>query len=395
MDAMVVNPTEPPATSATPCMVAEVEMLQSDLRLLMRHAARRRDRSVRMPQPEAISGYAGLLAARPADIAADPAKLQGLYEAVDALTACVAPANVNSIRLTCAYLKCSDMGALAPGVQRDAWWVRWLNYAANAIGIIAFVLAVMLLIFVDEGRRNVQNLQAHHDKFLELVTAANDLRAGGQANGGAPAELWCRQDGETPPEHAPHNIQEIALCNQMKDVLVKQGLDYVAIRNWNAEAERLTRLSPLDWFRREYLPPEQDAIPSREQWQTTELRTAIAMSALTGFIIPLLLGFVGANISLLRVIDDRICTWTLESRDGHIALVRVLLGGMMGGLAGVVWTNGDTVSLQGFTLTLGAVALLVGFASDIVFGTLDRLLRSAADKIGNAPQPGPVAKKAG
>ena len=395
MDTVVVNPTEPPATSTNPCMVPEVEMLQGDLRLLLRHAARRRDRSVRMPQSEAVCGYAGLLAVRPADIAADPAKLESLYAAVDALTACTAPANVNSIRLTCAYLQCSYMGALPPGVQREASWVRWLNYAANAIGIIAFVIAVILLIFVDQGRREVQNLQAHRDKFLELVKAADDLRAGHQANGVAPAELWCQQDGKTPPGHTPQSIQEIALCNQMNDLLLKQGLDYIAIGNWNNEAERLEKISPLDWFLSEDLPSKQGGIPDLEQWQRTELRTAIYMSALTGFIIPLLLGFVGASISLFRTINDRICTWTLESGDGHLALVRVLLGGMMGGLAGGIWTNGDTVSLQGFTLTLGAVGLLVGFATDIVFGTLDRLLRLAGAKIGNSPQPGPTAKNAG
>jgi hypothetical protein len=58
--------------------------------------------------------------------------------------------------------------------------------------------------------------------------------------------------------------------------------------------------------------------------------------------------------------------------------LRILLGTILGGLVGVIWTNGQPIQLEGITLSLAALAFFVGFSVEVVFQVMDSIVARAA-----------------
>jgi len=98
-------------------------------------------------------------------------------------------------------------------------------------------------------------------------------------------------------------------------------------------------------------------------------------------VLPLLLGFIGGCAFVIRRITERTGNWMLDYQDGAQSLVRVLLAMMLGGLLGVVWTGGETVSLGSMTLSLAAAAFFVGFSLEVVFSMIEAMVAGVADKL--------------
>jgi hypothetical protein len=67
--------------------------------------------------------------------------------------------------------------------------------------------------------------------------------------------------------------------------------------------------------------------------------------------------------------------------DGLHGTLRILLGTILGGLLGVVWTNGQPIKLEGVALSLSALAFFVGYSVEVVFQTLDNVVGKAARAI--------------
>jgi hypothetical protein len=142
---------------------------------------------------------------------------------------------------------------------------------------------------------------------------------------------------------------------------------------------RLAYVSPITW-----LTPREPGRPtglSEEEWESSEVRTLILLAALTGFVMPMLLGLLGACVYVVREIDQQIQASTLEARESIHGSLRMLLGATLGGLLGVMWTADQPVRLEGVSLTLGALAFFVGFSVEIVFRLVDTLVRAVADRI--------------
>jgi hypothetical protein len=116
-------------------------------------------------------------------------------------------------------------------------------------------------------------------------------------------------------------------------------------------------------------------------WERTEIRTAGAISVLTGFVLPLLLGCVGGCAYALRRLDQKLSDWTLEFHDGSHAMLRILLATMLGGLLGVLWTGNEQVQMGGFTLSLAAAAFFVGFSLEVVFTVIEAMVDGVAGKL--------------
>jgi hypothetical protein len=90
-------------------------------------------------------------------------------------------------------------------------------------------------------------------------------------------------------------------------------------------------------------------------------------------------------IGVVRVripnLDRQLSTATLEPSDMLRGLLRIGLGGLLG----VLWTNGQQIQLEGVTLSLCALAFLVGFGVEIVFQTLEAIITGVASKLRGAP----------
>jgi hypothetical protein len=141
-------------------------------------------------------------------------------------------------------------------------------------------------------------------------------------------------------------------------------------------------LSPLDWLN----PLKPGASPgvSAEEWQTSELRTASLMAGLTGVVLPMLLGLLGACTYVFGEFDSAVRSCTLNGREGVQGVLRMLLGAILGGLLGLIWTAGRGVRVEGVTLSLGAIAFVVGFSVEIVFRILDRAVASVTRRLMNS-----------
>jgi len=105
------------------------------------------------------------------------------------------------------------------------------------------------------------------------------------------------------------------------------------------------------------------------------------MAGITGFVLPTLLGLLGSFAYVFRKLDQQVRTSTLRVSEGFHGILRMLLGGVLGGLLGVLWTNGQPIQLEGVTMSLSALAFFVGFAVEIVFRTLDAIITGVADRM--------------
>ena len=387
------NPTDlPPGSDA----IQRVRRLQSDLRVLIRHVACWAESSVlsvptangRAVPPGsatpriALEPHAALLVVAPEIIARDGRLLGQLYESLEVLTDLAAPADVKSICLTRAFVGDEDEDLPGDTRSQAQWLFRWARGTA-VFGILVFLATILLLVHVDRGRRAVQQLEQIRTEHQAVANSLGVARAASSAAGSA-ADYDCPQPTAPPAAHRPSTPAEQAgqghlLCAQMSDALGRMRIIRQELRNWNVISGRLAYVSPITWL----APQELDRTTglSEEEWESTELRSLIILAALTGFVMPILLGLLGAWVYVFRNINRQIQTSTLEAWESIHGSLRMVLGATLGGLLGVIWTNDQPVRLEGMSLPLGALAFFVGFSVEIVFRLVDTLVRTVADKI--------------
>lgn len=366
---------------------ARVTDLQDDLRVLVEHLTNRVDGTVLLQASEAapltgLAAAAGLLSASPEAITRDAALLGQLYASLAALTAHAAPANVRSIRLTRAFVYGTGLNGLRRSIASEARRLSRWAWASAAFGLLVFLCAIVLLVHVDRGRRSIQQLESVQ-KENQAVASSLDVARVAAGAGAGDSGFECPGAatvvaGRPAPEPAGTRQQRL-LCGQLQATLVRLRIVRNELRVWNTISDRLSFISPIAW-----LSPPSGATGdlSVGDWESSELRTAVMMAALTGFVMPMLLGLLGACVYVYREIDDQIRTSTLEARQAVHGTLRMLLGAILGGMLGAIWTNGQAVQLEGVSLSLGALAFFVGFSVEIVFSVVDSLVRAVAGRVG-------------
>jgi hypothetical protein len=372
-----------------------VRRLQSDLRELMRHLACRTESSVwsvpadgqppgsAAPRP-AIGPYAELLTVAPEVIARDRHLLGQLYDSLEALTDLAAPASVKSIWLTRAFVWGGEDRDL-PGETRSQarWLFRWARGSA-VFAVLIFLATILLVVHVNKGRRALQQFESIRAEYQAAANSLGIVRSASSAAGGA-ADYDCPQPAATPGAQGPsaqvagRGSQPHLLCAQIADALSRMKVIRQELRIWNVISGRLAYVSPITWLAPRELSHATGL--SAEDEEFTELRTMNVLAALLGFILPMLLGLLGACVYVFREIDRRIQTSTLEARESIHGTLRMLLGATLGGLLGVIWTGDQPVRVEGMMLSVGALAFFVGFSVDVVFRLLDALVRAVADRL--------------
>jgi hypothetical protein len=390
------SPTDRPPDSDT---ILRVRRLQSDLHVLIRHFACWAESSVLSvpaangravpagPAPRiALEPHAALLVIAPEVIARDGRLLGQLYESLEILTDLAAPANIKSIRLTRAFVGDADEDLPGDTRSQAQWLFRWTRGTA-VFGILVFLATIVLLVHVDRGRRAVQQLEQLRTEHQAVANSLGVARTASSAAGGAAADYDCLQPTAPPAAQRPGAPAEQAgwrgqgqlLCAQMSDALDRMKIIRQELRTWNVISGRLLYASPINWLG----PREQGRTNglSEEEWESSEVRTLILLAALTGFVMPMLLGLLGACVYVFREINQQIQTSTLRTWESIHSTLRMVLGATLGGLLGVIWTNDQPVRLEGVSLPLGALAFFVGFSVEIVFRLVDTLVRTVADRI--------------
>ena len=376
----------PPGSNAPPLQpatLAEVETLLNGFRMLTLRHFIRRQASGSLIVSNARSGVAGpevppfppgvylvLLTKSPQEIAENDVLLRQLCSSIEVLTELAAPANVSSIYLTSAFLR-DETSSIASTEARSAArrLRRWAMITAM-LGLLFFCFAVMLLVHVDRGRREIQQLGQVRQEY-QLIIASLDQRHD------ADQIAICTKDLSNSQPQSSAAYQP--WCERLRDVLQRMDIASRGLGDWNIISYRLTYALPIRWLgERQPLPADL----SEERWDASELRASAVMAGFTGFVLPMLLGLLGAFTYVYRDLDRRVQTATLVPGDSLHGTLRILLGTILGGLLGVVWTNGQPIQLEGVALSLTALAFFVGYSVEVVFQTLDTIISKVAGAIG-------------
>jgi hypothetical protein len=399
--------------------IAYVRALQQDGRLLLRHIARRADRTLAAGPIAGIGSGSTLqvLTLDPASIVTDRARLDALVATVDALSRQAAPATASTIRLTSAYLRlAAEGGEPPPEVMQRVWRVRLAILGMMLVAVVAMVSALVVLAHVDEGRRAVQ----------QLLQVKTELRATFDELGRIPTIAWVTKSASTdapplqeasaefvpfcPPEPSPQaapagpqywrvpnatqdGARARAFCSQLSEASLREELSFMRLQGWNCQNYRYFELGILfdeSCGNAPGTPLRPEGRITQQDWNRTEMRTGAAISKLTGFVLPLLMGCIGGCAYVLRRLDQKLSDSTLEVRDGWQAALRVLLATMLGGLLGAVWSGDQQLQLGGYTLSLAAVAFFVGFGLEAVFTVIEAMMEGVVGKLRAPPPPATI-----
>ena len=414
-------PSTPPPTplTDTDAALGYVRDLQRDGRLLLRHVARRTDRSVAAATAAGAPALE-VLTADPHDIVHDPDRLELLAGTVDTLSRQAAPATASTIRLTSAYLRLADEGGEPPPeVKSRCEPLRLIIKAIMLVAGVSMLVALGLLAHVDDGRRASQQLAQVKEElrstFAELETlpdkawtptaAPSVLPLPDVGDGALPMcpvvssppslnDPWDGRPEQGPPRWrmptaGPEGARAKALCSRLWEAAMREQLVFLRLQSWNCRNYLILELGFLRGGGCGVppgTPPALQGLIGGRDWDRTEMRTTAAISMLTGFVLPLLMGCIGGCAYVLRRLDQKLSESTLEVRDGWHAGLRVLLATMMGGLLGAVWSGDEQVQLGGYALSLAAVAFFVGFALEAVFTVIEAMVEGVAGKL-RAPPP--------
>ena len=310
-----------------------------------------------------------LLTKRSEEIEHNNVLLQQLCASVDVLARLAAPATVSSIYFTSAFLhdETSSIASTEAGLAARRLW-RWALITA-IFGLLLFCSAVMLLIHVDRGRRVIQQIAQVRDEYRLVINAVDQRRE--------PALIASCLTGSAQSERLSAMSYE-PWCEHLRDVQQRMDIARRGLGAWNIVSYRLADVLPIRWLGgADKLPPDL----SQQRWDASELRASAVMASFTGFVLPMLLGLLGAFTYVYRDLDRRVRTATLMPGDGLHGTLRILLGTILGGLLGVLWTNGQPIQLEGVTLSLTALAFFVGYSVEVVFQTLDTVIGKVASAI--------------
>lgn len=150
----------------------------------------------------------------------------------------------------------------------------------------------------------------------------------------------------------------------------------------------------LDWIPSLMPPvcsPDTPCPSVNEQWASTLL------SVLSGSVLPIFYGVLGAAAAVVRTLSARIKDSTLSPRHKTLFQVQLVLGAVIGGCIGLFVTpSGQTASttpglLGSVPLSASALCFIAGFGVEGVFSALDSLLR----RVFNMPDPAKPAPASG
>ena len=307
-----------------------------------------------------------LLSRTPEEIAADSRQIERLYSSVSALAAKAAPATLSSIAITSAFLREEMRPSLPLEAQSAARRLRHWALAVVLLAFAFFLLTILVLVYVDRGRRELQQLEHARSEYqlvLGVIHQSRDPDLLANCLSAVPVEATSDLRGG--PGAQP-------LCDRLWEARYRLRIARVDLEAWNTLWNRLSFMPPG----RPTQEPQDRLQPAllETQWGASELHASVNMAGLTGFVLPMLLGLLGAFTYVYRNIDSKIRAATLSSSDGAHATLRILLGMMLGGLLGVIWTNGQPIELEGVTLSLAALAFFVGYGVEVVFQMLDRII---------------------
>lgn len=431
-----------PRGGSAPGALGHVVELQKDGLVLLRHLAETHRFGGGAAGPGAEIGPE-IFIADPAAVASDPKRFCHLLQSVHALTRAAAPATAASIRITAGYVHGeghptgygrADPPDAGPGAaaalamqvkgRRLRAWFRFLKLCTLA-GALATLLA---MVHLDNGRRVIEQhrgaseaLRESYVELAKLTPLGEHFRDARYSDDGTRhSELtpdaslldatycWPADPGKAGEDtyRLPISDRARTLCGALHQQQIREALIFARLETWNCINHRISYWNPLEWRvaagGAEAQGGTGDAAAARAgcpalnvplqppakvgDWRRTELYTQDGITHLAGYLLPLLLGGLGAAVSTLRNAEAKVAASTLRAYDGIFGFLRILMATILGGLLGLLFGHSSDVQVGTYTLSLAALAFLVGYALDRVLQTLDLLIDKTIGQV--APKGG-------
>ncbi|MFQ3622362.1 MAG: hypothetical protein SNJ73_02330 [Acetobacteraceae bacterium] len=396
-----------------PALFAMVRRALDDLETLLGTLSARSDKGLAAILREAIDPADPLLASanaftlRCAELLATPAAtiacrndlLADLIRARDVLNSAAFPASADTYRLTAFYAgrrRLADENGNADLFRAEARSMnatRWMMRTIAAVALLVLAYTIMLSAAALNGR-----------------TTLNDNRAI-RAELDAAGEMLARLEAPTlaaafPDVIAGESMRELRIrpCDALSTVLVRAGstaLEVQAFRDpahvavcdrWNDRLRRLqvNEAQILEWNRWvdalflgiRARVTEETRIGSPDPAKVlavSERAVAARIDDIAALLMPLH-GFLGAAAFVFRRLMQKVQNAELDATEIRQTVIRLALGTILGGVIGLFFApDGPALNAEGLpikALGLSALALLAGYAVELVFTFFDFIIRA-------------------
>ena len=178
-----------------------------------------------------------------------------------------------------------------------------------------------------------------------------------------------------------------AVCDRVHDIQIRRVVTTYELAMWEFP-------SWFPWWFEKAAPgngaPKAD-VDAMEQKRAEQWAVA-TMAVLGNYVMPILYGLLGSIAYVLRRHYDRLAAHLLSPRDVRANRIRLMLGVLIGGCVGLIFSGSSTAQSTGIlgaaaTLSTSAIAFLAGYGVEGVFKALDGLITQVFRVNGTERQP--------
>jgi hypothetical protein len=185
----------------------------------------------------------------------------------------------------------------------------------------------------------------------------------------------------------------VAVCDRYNDRLRRLWINEAQILDWNRWVDRV----PLGIRPRVTSETAVGAAEPRHVLAASERAVAARVDDIAALLLPFY-GFIGAAAFVFRRLIEKVQAAELDATEVRQAIIRLGLGTILGGVIGLFFgTDGAALAGDGLpikALGLAALALLAGYAVELVFTFFDVIIRALFMPLTTGAQPGPRSGQA-
>jgi len=249
---------------------------------------------------------------------------------------------------------------LMPEADKLARWI----YRAIPVMVCVLLLALTTSAYTAWGKILLDTLDAvRRDDGATQQMLLNRISSSTASN--APATASAVASTNCDDKHVGTDSVS-TVCDRASDIKSRYGATYYELAAWELPLRQVTP------------PPGAGQDVVQEQKKTEQWSTAVE-TVLGNYVMPILYAFLGSLAFVLRRYYDRLAAHLLSPRDRSANSIRLLLGTLIGGCIGLVYSGSGAAQNTGIlgmavTLSTSAIAFLAGYGVDGVFKSLDAII---------------------
>ncbi len=237
----------------------------------------------------------------------------------------------------------------------------WIRLALNGM-MLCLILTLVVSAYTAWGKVMLDTLDAvrRDDGAVQLSLTKQPPRTGDTSviPVGGMARFYC---AERSPFLAPTPFD--AAC----DIKLRAAVTHYQLAAW-------------EWFLRWIDPKLTEAEDAAAEHKKAEQWATAVMTVLGNYVMPILYATLGSLAFVLRRYYDRLDLSLLSPRDRRAQTIRLLLGTLIGGCIGLVYSGSGAAQTTGtlglaVTLSTSSIAFLAGYGVEGVFKALDGIIK--------------------